>query len=131
MRLLQLPDSLPSPWTAPRGHATHLVRLYTLRDSLLEVAAFVFSAYLEACIVSKTYKSVRPADEENFVRLGSSELRRRGLLPEASSEKTFREVVIGKGTGLADDHHGENFRTATLSSTQLRSSNRGCGPKGY
>ena len=53
--------------------------------------------------------AVRPADLEDFARLVSPELRRRGLLVD-STEGTFREVVLGKGPRLAADHHGAGFR---------------------
>lgn len=53
---------------------------------------------------------IRPAGEEDFVRLVSPELRRRGLLPEPVEGQTFREAVLGKGPRLADDHRGAGFR---------------------
>lgn len=62
--------------------------------------------------------AVRPADQEDFVRLVSPELRRRGLLPETPEGQTFREAVLGKGPRLADDHHGASFRPAALASPQ-------------
>jgi FMN-dependent oxidoreductase (nitrilotriacetate monooxygenase family) len=59
---------------------------------------------------------IRPAGEEDFVRLVSPELRRRGLLAEPTAGQTFREAVLGKGPRLADDHHGAQFRaTAAVS----------------
>jgi FMN-dependent oxidoreductase (nitrilotriacetate monooxygenase family) len=59
---------------------------------------------------------IRPAGEEDFVRLVSPELRRRGLLAEPAAGQTFREAVLGKGPRLADDHHGAQFRaTAAVS----------------
>jgi FMN-dependent oxidoreductase (nitrilotriacetate monooxygenase family) len=53
---------------------------------------------------------IRPAGEEDFVRLVSPELRRRGLLPDAPAGSTFREAILGKGPRLADDHRGASFR---------------------
>jgi long-chain alkane monooxygenase len=55
--------------------------------------------------------AVRPADLENFARLVSPELRRRGLLPDVPAGSTFREVVMGGGARLAQDHRGASFRT--------------------
>ncbi|MDQ4138374.1 MAG: LLM class flavin-dependent oxidoreductase [Actinomycetota bacterium] len=55
---------------------------------------------------------IRPGGEEDFVRLVSPELRRRGRLPEARPGQTFREAVLGKGPRLADDHVGASFRLA-------------------
>jgi FMN-dependent oxidoreductase (nitrilotriacetate monooxygenase family) len=55
---------------------------------------------------------IRPGGEEDFVRLVSPELRRRGLLPEPVPGQTFREAVLGKGPRLADDHRGAQFRPA-------------------
>ncbi|MHA7295465.1 LLM class flavin-dependent oxidoreductase [Arthrobacter sp. HLT1-21] len=55
--------------------------------------------------------AVRPADLEEFVRLVSPELRRRGLLPEAPQPgTTLREIILGEGPRLADDHYGARFR---------------------
>ena len=55
--------------------------------------------------------AVRPADLNDFVRLVSPELRRRGLLPEeGEAGRTFRETVLNKGPRLADDHRGAGFR---------------------
>lgn len=56
--------------------------------------------------------AVRPADQQSFTRLVSPELRRRGLLPEPVEGRTFREAVLGKGSRLADDHRGAQFRPA-------------------
>lgn len=53
---------------------------------------------------------IRPTGEEDFVRLVSPELRRRGLLPDAPAGSTFREAILGKGPRLADDHRGASFR---------------------
>ncbi|XKH57436.1 LLM class flavin-dependent oxidoreductase [Citricoccus nitrophenolicus] len=58
--------------------------------------------------------AVRPADLERFSDLVSPELRRRGLLPEEPAEGagvgTLREVILGAGPRLADDHRGAAFR---------------------
>ncbi|MCX7521414.1 LLM class flavin-dependent oxidoreductase [Microbacterium sp. STN6] len=53
---------------------------------------------------------IRPTGEEDFVRLVSPELRRRGILAEPQTGQTFREAVLGKGPRLADDHRGAAFR---------------------
>src|SRR5690606_23851794 len=53
---------------------------------------------------------IRPSGEEDFVRLVSPELRRRGLLLEPTEGMTFREAVLRKGPRLADDHRGAGFR---------------------
>jgi FMN-dependent oxidoreductase (nitrilotriacetate monooxygenase family) len=55
---------------------------------------------------------IRPAGEEDFVRLVSPELRRRGLLAEPAEGQSFREAVLGKGARLADDHRGARFRAS-------------------
>lgn len=60
---------------------------------------------------------VRPAGEEDFVRLVSPELRRRGLLAEPRAGVTFRESVLGKGPRLADDHRGAAFRPGAGAAT--------------
>ncbi len=58
--------------------------------------------------------AVRPADLNEFVRLLSPELRRRGLLQEEPQEgKTFRETVLGHGPRLAEDHLGARYRPVT------------------
>jgi FMN-dependent oxidoreductase (nitrilotriacetate monooxygenase family) len=59
--------------------------------------------------------AVRPADLENFARLVSPELRRRGVLPEITPGTTFRDVVMGAGSRLASDHRGASFRTPPFS----------------
>lgn len=61
---------------------------------------------------------IRPGGEEDFVRLVSPELRRRGLLREPSEGQTFREAVLGKGPRLADDHRGASFRPAVQHTAQ-------------
>lgn len=53
---------------------------------------------------------IRPAGEEDFARLVSPELRRRGVLAEPQEGQTFRETVLGKGARIADDHRGARFR---------------------
>ncbi|GAB3613266.1 LLM class flavin-dependent oxidoreductase [Humibacter ginsengisoli] len=53
---------------------------------------------------------IRPSGEEDFVRLVSPELRRRGVLAEPQEGQTFRQAVLGKGSRLADDHRGAQFR---------------------
>ena len=58
--------------------------------------------------------AIRPADLEDFVRLVSPELRRRGLLVGPTGG-TFREAVLGKGPRLAADHRGAGFRVAAAS----------------
>jgi hypothetical protein len=59
---------------------------------------------------------IRPAGEEDFVRLVSPELRRRGLLAEPAEGQSFREAVLGKGARLADDHRGARFRASVNAS---------------
>lgn len=58
--------------------------------------------------------AVRPADLERFTALVSPELRRRGLLPggpaETAEAETLREVILGSGPHLAEDHRGAAFR---------------------
>src|SRR5699024_12371006 len=60
---------------------------------------------------------IRPAGEEDFVRLVSPELRRRGLLKEPRSGASFRDAVVGHGDKLANDHRGAGFRDLTSATT--------------
>lgn len=58
--------------------------------------------------------AVRPADLDEFARLVSPELRRRGLLADTPAGATFRETILGAGPLLAEDHHGAQFRKMPL-----------------